>query len=287
MVLAVIAAIAAALCVSSIVVAVAWPGENQLAIRLRAFQSSTSSQGDDDSTLKSSTSKSIIYRSEERLASAGNPAGLTAPIFFTIQVGLSLGLPFLLLWPYLLQGLPVSAREIVYFFGLALLGSRLPEFWLSKKVSARRKQIEKLLPDALDLITVCVEAGLSVDSALQRVTEKWHGPLSDEIRQTLSEMNLGRPRREALRELGHRAGVQDLNAFIVALIQAEQMGVSVGRILRVQAAQSRQKRRQRAEQAAQKAPVKMLIPLVLFIFPAMFVVIIGPAMIALQKTFAQ
>jgi tight adherence protein C len=129
----------------------------------------------------------------------------------------------------------------------------------------------------LDLLTISVEAGLAFDSALQRVAEKWDNELSREFRRVLTDVRLGRSRREALRDMAQRTGVEDVQTFTAAIIQAEQLGVSIGKILRVQADQMRIRRRQRAEEAAQKAPIKMLFPMVFLIFPSLFVVILGPA----------
>jgi tight adherence protein C len=130
-----------------------------------------------------------------------------------------------------------------------------------------------------------VEAGLGFDAALQKVVEKIRGPLSDEFQQALNEIKLGKPRREALKDLAARVEVDDVSTFISSLIQADQLGVSIANVLRVQAEQVRGKRRQRAEEKAQKAPIKILIPLVFFIFPAIFVILLGPALIQLVNTF--
>jgi tight adherence protein C len=140
------------------------------------------------------------------------------------------------------------------------------------------------MPDALDLITVCVEAGLGLDAALARVVEKSSGPLADELSQTLREVVMGRRRREALIDMAGRTGVEELITFINAIVQAEQLGVSVAQVLRVQAEQIRTRRRQRAELTAREAPIKMLFPLVLFIFPAFMVVILGPAVIRIGES---
>jgi tight adherence protein C len=133
------------------------------------------------------------------------------------------------------------------------------------------------LPDSLDLLTIMVEAGLGFDAALARLVEKAQNELSQEFAQVLSEVRLGTSRREALRQLGGRTNVEDVSTFVTSLVQADQLGVSISRVLRVQSAQMRIKRRQRAEEAAHKAPIKMLFPLAFLIFPAMFIIILGPA----------
>jgi tight adherence protein C len=138
------------------------------------------------------------------------------------------------------------------------------------------------LPDVLDLLTVSVEAGLGFDQAVVKVIEKFKGPLAEEFHRTLQEVRMNKPRREALRALADRVGIDDLTAFIAALIQADQLGVSIAKVLRIQSDQMRIKRRQRAEEQAQKASIKMLFPLIFFIFPAMFIVLLGPAVLSMM-----
>jgi tight adherence protein C len=159
----------------------------------------------------------------------------------------------------------------------------LPKVWLDNRVRHRQKEILKSLPDAFDLITTCVEAGLGLEAALAKVAEKTPGPFGEELTVSLREVSLGKLRRDALRELGQRTGVADLNAFINAVVQAESMGTSIAQVLRVQAEQMRTRRRQRAEQQAQAAPIKMMFPLVLCIFPTLFIVILGPAGIQIYE----
>jgi tight adherence protein C len=168
---------------------------------------------------------------------------------------------------------------------LALFGNRVPDFWLSTKITARRNAIVKALPDTLDLVVVCVEAGNSLEAGIARVAERLKGPLADELGRMLGEMSLGKLRREALRDLAKRAAVPDLQTFVAAILQADQMGVSIASALRVQADAMRVRRRQRAEEAAAKLPIKMLFPLLLMIFPALLVVILGPAAIYLMGLF--
>lgn len=165
--------------------------------------------------------------------------------------------------------------------GFGLLG---PRVWLSNRARHRQKEILKSLPDAFDLITVCVEAGLGLEAAISKVAEKTQGAFGEELGITMREISLGKLRREALRELANRTGVPDLTAFINAVIQAESMGTSIATVLRVQADQMRMRRRQRAEQQAHAAPIKMMFPLVLFIFPSLFIVILGPAGISIYET---
>jgi tight adherence protein C len=162
---------------------------------------------------------------------------------------------------------------------MAAIGFSLPLFWLKTTVRSKQRLIVKDLPDAMDLIITCVEAGLGLDAALAKVSEQMKGPLAKEISQMLREVGMGRLRREALADLGQRTGVEELISFVNAVIQAEQLGVSIGHVLKVQSDQMRTHRRQRAERLAHEAPVKMMFPLVLFIFPAFLLVILGPAAI--------
>ncbi len=165
------------------------------------------------------------------------------------------------------------------------LGWILPEYFINKKAQSRKTEIEKGLPDVLDLLTVSVEAGLGFDGAMMKVVEKTRSVLSEEFKTALQEVKMGKPRAEALRDMSNRTGADDLSTFTGSVILADQLGISIGNILRLQSEQIRQKRRQRAEEMALKAPVKILIPLVMFIFPAIFVVLLGPAFIQIAEVF--
>jgi tight adherence protein C len=172
------------------------------------------------------------------------------------------------------------------FLGLLVMGGigfTLPLFWLRSAVRARQRLVVKNLPDAMDLITTCVEAGLGLDAALAKVSEQMKGPLAKELSQMLREVSMGRLRREALTDLGQRTGVPELISFVNAVIQAEQLGVSIGHVLKVQSDQMRTHRRQRAERLAHEAPIKMMFPLVMCIFPAFMLVILGPAVIRIGE----
>jgi tight adherence protein C len=153
----------------------------------------------------------------------------------------------------------------------------MPGMWLSRKTKERQKGIQMALADAIDLLTISVEAGLGFDPALQRVADKWENELTWEFRRMLHEMRVGKSRREAMRELANRCNVDDLNIFVSSIIQADQLGVSITQVLRTQSRQLRIRRRQRAQEQAQKAPIKMLFPMALLIFPALYVVLLGPA----------
>jgi tight adherence protein C len=162
---------------------------------------------------------------------------------------------------------------------IGAIGFFVPELWLSRRIKKRQKEILLAVPDTLDLLTISVRAGLSFDGALSKVVEKVQGALSDEFRRALAEIRVGKVRREALRDIVGRTDVPALSNFIGAIVQAEQLGVPIAKVLQVQSEQLRIERRQRAEEAAAKAPIKMLFPLVGCIFPSMFIVILGPAVI--------
>jgi tight adherence protein C len=168
---------------------------------------------------------------------------------------------------------------------LGVGGFKLPGIMVSSRAKRRRERIRAELPDALDLLAVSVEAGLGFDGAVAKLTEHMEGALAEEFGLTLGGMRIGESRHDALKKLAERAATPEIGAFTRAIIQADQLGISLGRILRVQAADSRDKRQAAAEESAMKAPIKMLFPTVLFIFPAMFLVILGPAMLSISKIF--
>ena len=219
---------------------------------------------------------------KERLILAGEPMALNGYLTFQIiSIVMFTGMPILL---FMSSG-PLSLMKIGVILGFIIVGFMLPQMWLKSRVNGRQTAIIKSLPDAFDLITTCVEAGLGLDAALSRVAEKVEGPFADELTRTLRDIGLGKQRSLALKELGDRTGVPDLVTFVNAVIQAERMGSSVGTVLRVQADQLRVRRRQRAEEQAYKAPVKMIFPLILCIFPTLFIVILGPAVITIMNDF--
>lgn len=206
---------------------------------------------------------------------AGNPGNITPNMFIGLRMALAIVL--LVVVGLLVFGRLPFMQALMGTLIAAMIGYILPGIWLDRKIKERKKNILKALPDALDLLCISVEAGLAFDLALQRVAQKWDNELSREFQRVLQDIRLGRTRREALRDLVTRTGVEDVQTFVSAVIQADQLGVSMSKILRIQSDQLRVRRRQRAEEAAQKAPVKMLIPMVFLIFPALFVVILGPA----------
>ena len=221
---------------------------------------------------------------QRKLIMAGNPANLSPGEFLVIQYALTAGAPI----GILLFSLPLNWSLPVIILGMTVaagVGFLIPNYFLKLRADRRKEEIRDNLPDVLDLLTVSVEAGLGFDAALVKVVEKIKGVISHEFGRVLQEIKMGKPRRDALRDLGSRSGVDDVVSFVGAIIQADQLGVSIGNVLRMQSEQMRQKRRQRAEEKALKAPVKMLIPLILFIFPTIFIVVLGPAALQIIETF--
>lgn len=210
------------------------------------------------------------------LQQAGNPGNLQPLQFSGIRIGLAVILVLVFGAITLSQGLEV-VQVLMYTAIGGAMGYLLPGIWLGQQMKKRKKNILKSLPDSLDLLCISVEAGLSFDQALGRVSEKWDNELCREFKRMLTDVRLGRARRDALRDMSARCGVEDVQTFVAAVIQAEQLGVSMSRILRIQSDQMRLRRRQRAEEEAHKAPIKMLFPMVFLIFPSLFVVILGPA----------
>jgi tight adherence protein C len=224
------------------------------------------------------TSDKKVNRTEKRLSLAGNPADLKTSDFLGLKIVSVIafaGASFLIFGILLGMGIFGLILSVV----LAIIGFLVPEFWLSRRVKARQKAVLLAVPDTLDLLTISVKAGLGFDAALGKVVEKTKGPLADEFRRALAEIRVGKTRRESLRDVVSRTEVPALTNFIGAIIQAEQLGVSISKVLQVQSEQLRIERRQRAEEMAAKAPIKMLFPLVGCIFPSLFIVILGPALI--------
>jgi tight adherence protein C len=218
---------------------------------------------------------------DNRLELAGRPGNLTPADFGAIRivaaaVGAALGL-----------GLGLLIGSTLYaVIGLAvgtIVGYYAPVMWLKQKVDARRAAIQKGLPDAMDLLVIAVDAGLGFDAALARVTDKYKNALSDMFAKVLREVSLGRARLEAMDEMGRMSGVDDLHNFIQAIIQSEQFGTGIGKILRIQADEMRRKRRQRAQEKAAQATLKMMLPMVGCIFPVLWIVLLGPAALILMK----
>lgn len=222
----------------------------------------------------------------ERMEGSITRAGLKmSPGQFIVLVAVTGGvLPLLLLALFAMGGSSGKALIVMYLV-LVFMGAYGPRLWLGNRIKRRQKEIWKALPDAFDLITASVEAGLGIDAAFTRVIEKVRGPFADELTRSMREITMGRSRREAFMEMADRTGVDELRSFVNAIVQAESMGISIGSVIRVQTGVIRTKRRQKAEEQAFKAPIKMVFPLVFFIFPAIMIVIGGPAAIQMKDSF--
>jgi len=220
---------------------------------------------------------------DRKLSQAGNPRGMRSGAFIAVTSLSALSLMALVLLISLWIGAGVL-RSLAYSLGTGVLVVLFAVLWLDTSASSRVRRIERALPDAIDLLVVSVEAGLGFDQAMSKITERMNGPLAEEFAKALQEMKLGKQRHIALRDLARRTGSQTLSTFVAMIVQATQMGVSIGRVLRIQSDSQRRARRQKAEEMAMRAPIKMLFPLVFCIFPALFVVILGPGMIQIYQS---
>lgn len=219
-----------------------------------------------------------VAETRHKLELAGNPYNWTPTEFLGVRVFCTV--VFMLLSGWLFNSLHYDAAIVLLLIGVgAVLGFYAPLFWLNLLIRRRKDSIQKSLPDALDLLTISIEAGLGFDAALQKVVDKWDDELSREFERALREMQMGKLRREALRDLANRTDVPDVNNFIAAILQADQLGVSMAKVMRIQSEQMRIKRRQRAEEKAREAPVIMMIPLAFLVFPSILIILLGPAVL--------
>jgi tight adherence protein C len=222
------------------------------------------------------TPQATLESARARLETAGNPMSMDPAFFLAMRFVLAvvfgggLFLVFSLSGRNWLTGLGIAALFMI-------IGYMFPSMWLSSRISARQKSVFRAMPDALDLLTICVEAGLGFDSAMKKVHEKWEDELALEFGRVLQEINLGKLRREALKDMAERLQVSELTSFVAAVIQSEQLGVSMAKVLRIQSDQMRVRRRQIAEEEAHRAPIKMIFPIALLIFPSILMILLGPA----------
>jgi tight adherence protein C len=231
------------------------------------------------------TPQNALQNVARKLELAGSPSRLDPTLFLSLQfiVAACFGGALLLAltlgrssWPF--------GQKLLAVVGGILVGYFFPQLWLSSKINRRQKEIRKAMPDALDLLTICVEAGLGFDMALAKVSEKWESELSLAFARVIQEIQLGKLRREALKDMADRIGLSEMTSFVAAVIQSELLGVSMAKVLRIQSDQMRIKRRQLAEEEAHKAPVKMLIPMALLIFPSLMIVLMTPAALRLMNS---
>lgn len=237
------------------------------------------------SLTQSFTPQEALEQTQRRIDLAGSPSGLTPPVFWAVRIVSTIGLLFLLGFVFTISGNMPAVQAALLTVGGGVMGFILPPLWLTSKIKTRQEEIIKSLPDALDLMTICVEAGLGFDAAMTKVAEKWSNQLAVAFSRVIQEIQLGKLRREALRDMADRMDVADVTTFTASIIQADQLGVSIAKVLRIQADQMRIKRRQRAEEKAQQAPVKMVLPMVFLIFPTIYLVLLGPAAIQVFEQF--
>jgi tight adherence protein C len=231
------------------------------------------------------TPQNAIQQTTKKLELAGNPGGMDATVFWALRIaGLSLGVVLFFVATIAPEGSFLKGRGLLFGIPAAALGFFLPELWLQGRISKRQSDVRKAMPDALDLLTICVEAGLGFDAAMAKVYEKWDNVVEISFGRVIREIQLGKLRRDALKDMAERLGVPEMTSFIAAVIQSEQLGVSLARVLRIQADQMRIKRRQLAEEAAHKAPIKMLIPMAILIFPSICIVLMTPAVLMLMQS---
>lgn len=232
------------------------------------------------------TPEKLLQETTLKLELAGNPGRIDASTFLAtrfVGAGVFGGLLLLLStlptvnWPF--------ARVVLVVIIFTLLGFFFPQLWLQSRISRRQNEVRKAMPDALDLLTICVEAGLGFDAAMSKVSEKWENELSILFGRAIREVQLGKTQREALRDMADRVGLPELTSFVAAVIQSQILGVSLAKVLRIQSDQMRIKRRQRAEEEAHKAPVKMIIPMALLTFPSIMIILMAPAAFQIAGAF--
>lgn len=231
------------------------------------------------------TPQNALQTTARRLELAGDPRGIEPATFWALRIVLAVVIGGFMIFIYSIGNLtwPLTNKilALAIFVGL---GFYVPDLMLTSRIQRRQKAVRKAMPDALDLLTICVEAGLGFDGAMQKVYEKWDNELSLSFGRVLREIQLGKLRRDALRDMANRIGIPEMTSFVAAIIQSEQLGVSMAKVLRIQSDQMRIKRRQLAEEMAHKAPVKMLIPMALLIFPSICIVLMTPAVLMMFRS---
>jgi tight adherence protein C len=214
-----------------------------------------------------------------KLELGGNPGKIDPSVFLVLQLVAAVGVGALALVTMTVFSNTTPSGQVFLLTVLGTLaGFYIPQFYLSRNVTKRQKSIRRAMPDALDLLTICVEAGLGFDAAMAKVVEKWNNQLSSALNRVLQEIQLGKLRREALRSMSENIGITEMTSFVAAVIQSEQLGVSMANVLHIQADQMRVRRRQLAEEEAHKAPIKMLIPMAFIIFPSLLIILLAPAL---------
>jgi len=232
------------------------------------------------------TPQKLLQETTLKLELAGNPGRIDAATFLATRfVGAAIFGGGLLMISLLSSSPWTVSRTILVVGSFTVIGFFFPQLWLQSRINARQNEVRKALPDALDLLTICVEAGLGFDAAMSKVSEKWENELSLMFGRTIREVQLGKTQREALRDMADRLGLPELTSFVAAVIQSQILGVSLAKVLRIQSDQLRMKRRQFAEELAHKAPVKMIIPMALLTFPSIMLILMAPAAFQIAGAF--
>ncbi len=227
------------------------------------------------------TPQHVLESTRVRLEMAGNPGRMDASTFLLLHFVTAVflgGLIFAITLFSKTVTLPIRLLLVLVF---TVLGYFLPDLLIRSMINSRQRQVRKAMPDALDLLTICVEAGLGFDAAMSKVHEKWDNELSMAFGRVIREIQLGKLRRDALRDMAERIGLAEMTSFVAAVVQSEMLGVSMAKVLRIQSDQMRVRRRQYAEEQAHKAPIKMIFPMGLLIFPALMIVLLTPAFLRL------
>ncbi len=232
------------------------------------------------------TPQKVLEDTSKKLEIAGNPGRLDAPTFLSTRfiVAAFFGGMLLLVGLFSPSHWPLGQVILVVVI-FVLIGFFFPQLWLQSRINHRQNEIRKAMPDAMDLLTICVEAGLGLEAAMSKVSEKWENELSLAFLRTIREIQLGKLRRDAMRDMADRIGLPEMTSFVAAIIQSEILGVSLAKVLRIQSDQMRVRRRQRAEEQAHSAPVKMILPLAFLIFPSIFIILLTPAGIQISRAF--
>jgi tight adherence protein C len=232
------------------------------------------------------TPQKVVEETEKKMELAGNPIRMDAATFLASRFVVSVVFGGFLILIFVVSprtwGIGSMVLVVILF---TVLGFAFPQLWLQSKINGRQREIRKAMPDAMDLLTVCVEAGLGFDAAMSKVAEKWENQLSMAFARSIREVQLGKTRRETLRDMADRIGLGEMTSFVAAIIQSEMLGVSLAKVLRIQSDQMRMKRRQFAEEEAHKAPIKMLLPMGLLIFPSIMIILMVPAVFQIMGVF--
>jgi len=223
------------------------------------------------------TPQKLLQETTLKLELAGNPGRIDAATFLATRFIVAAVFGGGLLTVALVSKSWSVGRILLVVGSFTTLGFFFPQLWLQGRINSRQAEVRKALPDALDLLTICVEAGLGFDAAMSKVAEKWDNELSLMFGRCIREVQLGKPQRDALRDMADRLGLSELTSFVAAVVQSQILGVSLAKVLRIQSDQLRVKRRQFAEELAHKAPIKMIVPMAFLTFPSIMIILLAPA----------